>query len=423
MNSVPTDGYTLPNDTNHTSLPFTPRLLETQDNEASTFLNGFSNDLLAFGDFNVDADVVSTPHHSTLPRHVNPLVCRRLFNIRRRRHILQGTIPQGSPSQPAFGGPLPANIFATVAPHQTIDPLGAYTLDTHPSSSLSDGLSSPGDFNVDADVVFTPHHSTLPQHVNPLVCRHLFNIIPQGSPSQPAFGGPPPANILATVTPHLPIDPLGAYTLDTHPSSLLSDGLSSPMFDNGSHVGAGVLTPQSADFGGFPHSNTHPPAIAPQLAVDVFDGRSDPITHPWASCPSSSRSAAFDSGEQLSLSGIQNIPMMPVMAPALAPSSSLTWMTSVSPTPEPLVRPWDASATLMNPAASASASTSMRAEPREPRRGPVSRCSCCNRFQPLVRVDDAIEWVRPDVMKMTLWFNWSPNADAEAQESWEPRGA
>ena len=340
MNSVPIDGYTLPNDTNHTSLPFTHRLLETQDNEASTFLNGFSNDLLAFGDFNVDADVVSTPHHrlSTLPRHVNPLVCRRLFNIQRRHHILQGTIPQGSPSQPAFGGPLPANIFATVAPHLTIDPLGAYTLDTHPSSSLSDGLSS-------------------------------------------------------------------------------------PMFDNGSHVGAGVLTPQSADFGGFPHSNTHPPAIAPQLAVDVLDGRSDPITHPRASCPSSSRSAAFDSGEQLSLSGIQNIPMIPVMAPALAPSSSLTWMTSVSPTPEPLVRPWDASATLMNPAASASASTSMRAEPREPRRGPVSRCSCCNRFQPLVRVDDAIEWVRPDVMKMTLWFNWSPNADAEAQESWEPRGA
>ncbi|KAH9985535.1 hypothetical protein BJV77DRAFT_1071380 [Russula vinacea] len=238
MNSIPTDGYTLPDDTNHTSLPFTPHLLETQDNEASTFLNGFSNDLLAFGDFNVDADVVSTPHHTTLPRHVNPL---------------------------------------------------------------------------------------------------------------PTFGGPPPANILATVAPHLTIDPLGVYTLDTHPSSSLSDGLSSPMFDNGSHVGAGVLTPQSADFDGFPQSNTHPPAIAPQLAVDVLDG----------------------SGEQLSLSGIQNIPMIPVMAPALAPSSSLTWMTSVSPTPEPLVRPWDASATLMSPAASASAaSTSMRAEPESRDGGP-----------------------------------------------------
>jgi hypothetical protein len=38
----------------------------------------------------------------------------------------------------------------------------------------------------------------------------------------------------------------------------------------------------------------------------------------------------------------------------------------------------------------------------------------------LVRVDDAIEWVRPDVMKMVLYFNWSPNAEAEAHESWDP---
>lgn len=313
MNSNPTDGYALPNDANHPSLPFTPRLPETQDNEALTLPNDLpSNDL----DFNVDDDVMSTPHHSTLPRHVNPPVRRRIW---------------------------------------------------------------------------------------------------QDTPSQPAFGAPPQANILATVAPQLPVDRLdGAYTLDTHPSSSLSDGSSSPMFDNGYHVGAGVLTPR---FIGFPQSNTHSP-IAP-----VFDGRSDPITHPWASYPSSSSTAAFDSGRQLSLSGIQNIPMMPVMAPALTSSSSLTRTTSVSPTPEPLVRPWDASAALMGLAASAAASTSMRAEPREPRRGPVSRCSCCKRFQPLVRVDDAIEWVRPDVMKMTLWFNWSSNADAEAQESWEPRGA
>ena len=335
MNSIPTDGYALPNNANHPSLPFIPRLPETQDNEAPTLLNDLlSNDL----DFNIDDDVISTPHHSTLSRHVNPLVRRRLFNIRQRRHIWQGTIPQGYPSQPTFRAP-------------------------------------------------------------------------------------PQANILETVAPQLPVDRIdGVYTLDTHPSSSLSDGLSSPMFDNGNHVGAGVLTPQSASFIGFPQSNTHSP-IAPQLAIDVFDGESDPITHPWASYPSSSSSAAFDSERQLSLSGIQNIPMMPVMAPALSSSSSsLTRTTSVSPTPEPLVRPWDASAALMGLAASA-ASTSMRVDPREPRRGPISRCSCCKRFQPLVRVDDAIEWVRPDVMKMTLWFNWSSNADAEAQESWEPRGA
>jgi hypothetical protein len=44
-------------------------------------------------------------------------------------------------------------------------------------------------------------------------------------------------------------------------------------------------------------------------------------------------------------------------------------------------------------------------------------------MHPLVRVDDTIEWVRPDVMKMVLYFNWSAHAEAEAHDSWEPRGA
>jgi len=41
------------------------------------------------------------------------------------------------------------------------------------------------------------------------------------------------------------------------------------------------------------------------------------------------------------------------------------------------------------------------------------------RARPLVRVEDRIEWVRHDVMKMTLLFNWSPHAGAEAHESWD----
>ncbi|KAI0250962.1 hypothetical protein BJV78DRAFT_514141 [Lactifluus subvellereus] len=41
------------------------------------------------------------------------------------------------------------------------------------------------------------------------------------------------------------------------------------------------------------------------------------------------------------------------------------------------------------------------------------------RPHPLVRIDDCIEWVSPNVMKMTLWFNWSPNADAKAHEPWD----
>jgi len=38
---------------------------------------------------------------------------------------------------------------------------------------------------------------------------------------------------------------------------------------------------------------------------------------------------------------------------------------------------------------------------------------------PFVRIEDRIEWVSRDVMKMTLWFNWSPDAEAEAHGEWE----
>jgi len=37
----------------------------------------------------------------------------------------------------------------------------------------------------------------------------------------------------------------------------------------------------------------------------------------------------------------------------------------------------------------------------------------------LVRVEDRIEWVRDDLMKMTLLFNWSPQAEAEVHEPWD----
>jgi hypothetical protein len=37
---------------------------------------------------------------------------------------------------------------------------------------------------------------------------------------------------------------------------------------------------------------------------------------------------------------------------------------------------------------------------------------------PLVRVEDRIEWVRRDLLKMTLWFNWSLDAEAHAHEPW-----
>ena len=38
---------------------------------------------------------------------------------------------------------------------------------------------------------------------------------------------------------------------------------------------------------------------------------------------------------------------------------------------------------------------------------------------PLVRVEDQVVWVRPHVLKVTLWLNWSPNAEAEAHGPWD----
>ncbi|KAN0127333.1 hypothetical protein V8E53_014857 [Lactarius tabidus] len=55
--------------------------------------------------------------------------------------------------------------------------------------------------------------------------------------------------------------------------------------------------------------------------------------------------------------------------------------------------------------------TRVSPRPRGPRtRGP--------RTVPLVRVEDEVVWVRPHVLKVTLWLNWSPNADAQAHEPW-----
>jgi hypothetical protein len=54
-----------------------------------------------------------------------------------------------------------------------------------------------------------------------------------------------------------------------------------------------------------------------------------------------------------------------------------------------------------------------------PRQAPVFHCTCVQHGHPLVRVHDVVEWVRPDVMKMSVYFNFSPNAAVEAHSSWE----
>ncbi|KAI0269917.1 hypothetical protein BC834DRAFT_841644 [Gloeopeniophorella convolvens] len=39
--------------------------------------------------------------------------------------------------------------------------------------------------------------------------------------------------------------------------------------------------------------------------------------------------------------------------------------------------------------------------------------------RPLVRVEDTIEWVRPGVLRMTVYFNWSPDAEIGARGPWD----
>jgi len=174
----------------------------------------------------------------------------------------------------------------------------------------------------------------------------------------------------------------------------------------------------------------------PQSTLDAFDGTYAPLSHPLASGLAGSNSAALDAGEQTSLFGTQNvsIPMPSGPALALAPApgssspsaSSLNLMNPVSVAPtfgwptgalSPVARAWDATVPSM-----ARATTATALVCAEPRQVPVPRCSCYRR-QPLIRIDDSIEWVRPDVMKMVLHFNFSWNAEAEAHSSWGPHDA
>ena len=120
-----------------------------------------------------------------------------------------------------------------------------------------------------------------------------------------------------------------------------------------------------------------------------------------------------------SISGTVPITMMD---PAAAPFSSsstthhVTVPTSGSPAGAhmPVVRPWTAAPT-------GACQCPRAAVPPPPPPIPTPFCRCHLRAHPLVRVDDMIEWVRPDLMRMSVWFNWSLDADAEAHESWERR--
>ena len=223
---------------------------------------------------------------------------------------------------------------------------------------------------------------------------------------------------------------------------------------------------QPASFGSFPE-----PAIHPAVAQSPFDGTYSLQTHPSAWYPAGPSSAMYGGGGQAALAGGQNmavavpstsgtvpIAMMPPAAASSFSSMHVTVPTSRSPAGAraPVVRPWDAVAATAAGASACAARRvptpfcrcNLRAYPsvrvdREWVRPDVMRmivwynwslnaeaearqlvstpfCRCNLRAYPFVRVEDRIEWVRPDLMKMTIWYNWSLNAEAEAHESWEP---
>ncbi|KAH9060483.1 hypothetical protein EDB87DRAFT_1683711 [Lactarius vividus] len=185
-----------------------------------------------------------------------------------------------------------------------------------------------------------------------------------------------------------------------------------------SHIGepqrAGRSSPhgaqQPANFGSFP---IHP-AVGPQ---SPFDGTYSLQTHPSAWYPDPS-TASYGCGQNMavpSTSGTVPMAMMPPAAASPLSSGRITFPTSGSPSGAypPIVRAW-------HPATATPAGASARTAPQPT--AVATFCRCNLRAVPLVRIDDRIEWVRHDLMRMVVWYNWSLNADNEAHDSWEHRG-
>jgi hypothetical protein len=119
-------------------------------------------------------------------------------------------------------------------------------------------------------------------------------------------------------------------------------------------------------------------------------------------CPTHPTSAPVQFGGEQPAPAVQDL-----TAPSTAALSSSSFPNPTAPQTAPPVP----EAILFRPgAANAGPSNARRPKRARPRRA---------REVPLVRIEDRIEWVSRDVMKMTLWFNWSPDAEAEAHEAWE----
>ena len=299
------------------------------------------------------------------------------------------------------------------------------------------------DANLDLDVTSNIRVVSLPQalqgthsrNVKPV--RHppqhhiwpgtIPQVTPQATTSYPQFGTLPPA-----IAPQPTFGALdGAYALSLHPSlsPFHPGGSSAASLDDGGaaqvQVWQGEIPqvpprPESSSLSTNPQLYFHPP-VDYQPTFDTFDGAYPLLSQPLSSFLSTSSSTIECGGGERAapLSSIHNIPF-PVTAGPAPVQPSLTPVGPISGSPMGASVPIVPMGTVPTAATPAITTTFAHAEPRQV---PTSRGLCPECVRPLVRVDNTIEWVRPDVMKMVVYFNFSSNAEAEAHSSWEHRGA
>ena len=147
-----------------------------------------------------------------------------------------------------------------------------------------------------------------------------------------------------------------------------------------------------------------PPDRSSHHSSTTQNGQATSACH---TCPTHPTSGPFQFGGERPAPAVHN----PTALSAAAPSSSSSFPNPTAPhtappiPEEPLFRP--GAADVGPSTAFTHARRRRRVRPRPPRE------------VPLVRIEDRIEWVSRDVMKMTLWFNWSPDAEDEAHEAWD----
>ena len=243
-------------------------------------------------------------------------------------------------------------------------------------------------------------------------------VTPQTTSSYPQFGTPP-----AAVAPQSTFGAFDGAHSHTGCSSYVSldGGIPRVQVWQGAipHVLPQAQTPSLTTN---PQLNFHPP-VDHQLNLDTFDGAYAFLPQLTSSLLSTSSSAIEFSGGEWAAppSSIQNqnVPF-PVTSRPASVQPSLTPVIPTFGSPISTSIPIVPMGSVPAAAAPTTNTTFARAEPRQVH---TSRGLCPECVRPLVRVDNTIEWVRPDVMKMVVYFNFSSNAETEAHSSWERRGA